>query len=711
METQLLSDVCDVTLIETIEEADLLCAKALQSRECAVDTETNGLIWARGHKAFMATFCPDTKSVFACYDPTLTAYICAYFTASQIYFVFHNAIFDLHMLRAWTHWRPEEGYKSLHVHDTMHAMRIQHPGRSAKLKDCSQTYVQNIDVTAPQAAVYAWIAANTTVDEIAGKRVVTKPTYDMVPRDIMTPYALQDVYLTLRLHHALTRERIGHVRQGKHAEMFPTLDYVYQRETLLTKIVADMEYAGLNVDMDRLYALLDQCAVEIASLEEKWKALTSDDIYPDGVNIGSPKQLAEFFYGKLGEVVKHITDSGAPSTGELALRDMTCREAVDIIYPLKKWTQCQNRLTEILSYVATDGKVHTSIKSEAAKTGRFSSSGPALQNHSRPIPGREYTQTRSVFSPEAGREWLFVDYSQIELRLAAYFMRSAPWIDAFENDIDLHTLTAARMYGADVAYFTHVLSKDFDGDAAEKKAVKLKRSPAKTTNFRILYGGGARGLAEAFRFGAGGADPLTPDEARAALGAFLERKPLPESEAYDGITRDAWLRDYWRMVDADKTDAKLFECLAKELLETYHAENPFVKNFTKTASKIGKARGYVTTAFGLNIPVDPERAYAVPNFIIQGSAAGLMKETIIRVEAALQEWCQENNLRMWHDVQINMTIHDELILSVPIGTSLAIAKKLKPVMENWPQFNVPIKVEFALVPHGGNWANKKDLHV
>jgi DNA polymerase I-like protein with 3'-5' exonuclease and polymerase domains len=303
--------------------------------------------------------------------------------------------------------------------------------------------------------------------------------------------------------------------------------------------------------------------------------------------------------------------------------------------------------------------------------------------------------TRDVFRPPAGYEFLFMDFSQIELRLAAEYLKDEDMKLSFVNGVDFHSLTAARTYGVDI-----------------KDVTKDQRALSKILNFSILYGAGLRRITFALRYGAAGSKPLTLDEARAALKQFKWEDPnmvftlTVNDERPDGppIRTD----EPKRTVD-DLNDEELYVELARALLEAYHRENPLVKQFTHSASRRAEREGYVMTAFGLMIPVPKERSHIAANAIIQGSAAGLMKATLTRGEDICYDYCEQNNLEMWKDVKMITTIHDEFGILLPVGHSLALARMLYPRMIDWPQFSVKLDVEFAVVQEGSSWAYKKDL--
>jgi DNA polymerase-1 len=249
-------------------------------------------------------------------------------------------------------------------------------------------------------------------------------------------------------------------------------------------------------------------------------------------------------------------------------------------------------------------------------------------------------------------------------------MHDPAMLDAFRNGVDFHKLTAARTYGITL-----------------EEVTKAQRALSKILNFSILYGAGMRRITESLRYGAAGTDPLTVDEAEAALKLFQgDEYARPEE------------------------DGALYEMLAAELLGAYHRENPLVRVFMNRASASSQEHGHILTAFGNTVNIPKDKGHIAANAIIQGSAAGMMKETLIRTASLLEEsFCPKHGWTMWDEVRIVTTIHDELCVELPSGYAEECARLMEPVMRRWPQFEVPIEVEFALVENGSSWAYKKDM--
>lgn len=660
----------DVAHIASHRDLDALRETVEQTGECAVDTETDGLHWAIGNKAFMATFCAEPSTSWACYDPELVAEFLGWLDENKHTMVYHNAKFDLHMLRVWTGWQPPDGYLSLNIDDTMHGFRIQFPLLGAALKSASGKYVDpTVDIDGPQRLIHTWMAERR---QASRQRIDSKWIYDEinftdVPQALMDPYATQDAWLTLQCHYGLRKDR-----EGREA-----IAALYAREIRLVKLLVHCELHGWPVDHDKLMEQLDVAQV---NLKEALSDLAI--LAPEITNPGSTKQLAKYIYGTLKEPVKHLSPSGkSPATDESALADMEDREAAGVILRTRKWKRYKDKCTELGLYYAGDGAVHSELAPERAKTGRFGSKAPALQNCSVYKPDKPYTHVRTLFAPKPGTEWLLIDYSQIEMRIFAHYCQDEHLLAAIRDGTDLHSMTASRMYGIEVP------AGDFCNDEQKKM-----RSFGKVLNFTIIYGGGRRKITNALLYGSAQNDPVELEEARRALLVFVP-------------------------YISDRLLFSPFEPLAGELLKVYRREFPAIDTFVKEVQETVKSRyirkggGYVVNAFGREIPVGYEAAYRGVNYIVQGSAADLIKSAMVNGWDATLEYCEMNRLTPWKDVSLFMTIHDEILFEVPIGHAQQLAAHLNLPLTTWPQFSVPIVADYAMVATDKSWALKKGFRL
>ena len=304
-----------------------------------------------------------------------------------------------------------------------------------------------------------------------------------VPLDKATQYAAEDADVTWRLHRHL-KPRLP-VEGGTK---------VYERvDRPLIPVVAGMEREGIKVDRTRLARLSEEFATETAKLEKQIHEIAGEEF-----SVGSPKQLGEILFDKMGYKGGRKGKGGQYSTDQAVLEKLDAAGA-EIASKVLEWRQLsklRSTYTEALQAAINPatGRVHTSYSLVGAQTGRLSSTDPNLQNI--PIRTPIGRQIREAFVPEAGNVILAADYSQIELRLAAHMADVDALKDAFEKGEDIHNRTAQEMYG-DVTRDT--------------------RAQAKTINFAILYG--------ISRWGLAGRLGVEADEAQAMIDRYFERFP------------------------------------------------------------------------------------------------------------------------------------------------------------------------------------------
>ncbi len=314
----------------------------------------------------------------------------------------------------------------------------------------------------------------------AGKKAIP---FGEVPLDKASEYAAEDAEVTWRLWRSL-KPRLAAEQATR----------IYERvDRPLIRVVAAMERHGIKVDRSQLARLSDEFSVEIARIEgEVWTACGQE------FTIGSPKQLGEILFDKLGYQGGRKGKSGQYSTDQAMLEKLAAQGApvANKVLEWRQLTKLKNTYTDALQ-AAIDpdtGRVHTSYSLVGAQTGRLSSTDPNLQNI--PIRTAIGRQIRRAFVPEPGNVLLAADYSQIELRLAAHMADVGPLKEAFAAGEDIHARTATEMFGS------------VDRDT---------RAQAKTINFAILYG--------ISRWGLAGRLSVEADEAQAMIDRYFERFP------------------------------------------------------------------------------------------------------------------------------------------------------------------------------------------
>ncbi len=323
-----------------------------------------------------------------------------------------------------------------------------------------------------------------------GKKAIP---FGEVPLDRATEYAAEDAEVTWRLHRLL-KPRLSDEGGTR----------VYERvDRPLVPVVAQMERHGIKVDREALAGLSATFATEIGKLEGEIHELAGQ-----AFTIGSPKQLGEILFDKLGYKGGKKGKTGQYSTDQSVLERLD-GEGAPVASKVLEWRQLsklRSTYTEALQGAInpTTGRVHTSYSLVGAQTGRLSSTEPNLQNI--PIRTEIGRQIRHAFVADAGNVILAADYSQIELRLAAHMADVPELKEAFAAGEDIHARTAQEMFGE--------VNRD-------------TRGRAKTVNFAILYG--------ISRWGLAGRLGMTSDEAQAVIDLYFQRFPGIQRYIHDTL--------------------------------------------------------------------------------------------------------------------------------------------------------------------------------
>jgi DNA polymerase-1 len=323
-------------------------------------------------------------------------------------------------------------------------------------------------------------------EDIAGKGA-KQLTFNQIKLEEAGPYAAEDADITLRLHRTLW-PRLA--EQTGPATVFSDI------EMPLVPVLSRIERQGALISRELLAAQSAELGVRLAELQGRAYELAGQEF-----NLGSPKQLGEILFDKLGLPVIKKTPKGAPSTAEEVLAEL----ALD--YPLPELLLEHRSLSKLKS-TYTDklpeminrrtGRVHTSYHQAVAATGRLSSSDPNLQNI--PIRTQEGRRIRQAFIAPQGYRIVAADYSQIELRIMAHLSADPGLLKAFRDGQDVHRATAAEVFEVDLA--------EVSGD---------QRRKAKAINFGLIYGMSAFGLARQLRLGR--------NEAQQYIERYFERYP------------------------------------------------------------------------------------------------------------------------------------------------------------------------------------------
>ncbi|MEY8880452.1 DNA polymerase I [Donghicola sp. XS_ASV15] len=317
----------------------------------------------------------------------------------------------------------------------------------------------------------------------SGKSMIT---FDKVEVDKATRYAAEDADITLRLWHKF--------RPELHREK---VTRVYERlERPLVPVLAQMEREGVLVDRDTLSRMSNAFAQKMAQLEEEIHELAGEKF-----NVGSPKQLGEIMFDKLGYQGGKKGKTGAYATGADILEDLsTEHELPGRVLDWRQLSKLKSTYTDALQdHINADtGRVHTSYMQTGAATGRLSSTDPNLQNI--PIRSEEGRRIREAFIAPEGKVLVALDYSQIELRILAHVAGIDSLKEAFREGQDIHAATASEMFGVPLDEMTPEV-----------------RRQAKAINFGVIYGISGYGLARNLRIPRG--------EAQGFIDRYFERFP------------------------------------------------------------------------------------------------------------------------------------------------------------------------------------------
>ncbi|KGF68535.1 DNA polymerase I [Hoeflea sp. BAL378] len=395
--------------------------------------------------------------------------------------------------------------------------------------------------------------------EVAGSGKSSVP-FAEVAIDKATAYAGEDAEVTLRLWHVL-KPRLAADGMAR----------VYERlERPLAPVLMRMERRGIRVDRQILSRLSGELAQGAAALEAEIQQLAGENF-----NVGSPKQLGDILFGKMGLPGGSKTKSGQWSTSAQVLEDLAAagHELPRKIVDWRQLTKLKSTYTDALpGYIHPETqRVHTSFAMAATTTGRLSSSDPNIQNI--PVRTAEGRKIRTAFIAEPGNVLISADYSQIELRVLAHVAHIPQLTQAFADGVDIHAMTASEMFGVPV-----------EGMPSEV------RRRAKAINFGIIYGISAFGLANQLG--------IERSEAGDYIRKYFERFP--------GI------KDF---MEATKAEAREHGYVTTIFGRRAHypeirSSNPQVRAFNERAA--------------INAP-------------IQGSAADIIRRAMVRMEPALEK--------------------------------------------------------------------------
>lgn len=385
-------------------------------------------------------------------------------------------------------------------------------------------------------------------------------TFDRVPLEKACDYAAEDADVTARFHHILKPRLAIDSMAGVYEDI--------ERPMVIT--IAEMEMAGIKVDPHILKSMSNDFGKKLVELEADIHKLAGTQF-----NVGSPKQIGEVLFDQMGLTGGSKTKTGQWSTDVSVLEDLS-RQGHEIVAKILEWrglSKLKSTYTDALQEQINPhtGRVHTSFSMAGTSTGRLASSDPNLQNI--PIRTEEGRKIREAFIAEEGCVLLSVDYSQVELRLAAEMANVKALKQAFRDGVDIHALTASQVFGVPL----------------DQVSSDLRRQ-AKAVNFGIIYGISGWGLAQQLN-----CDPKDAND-------FIRRYLATFSE----------IKDY---MERTKEEARTFG-----YVRTLLGRKCFIPNIN--AANAGWRAGAERQA--INAP-------------LQGTAADIMKKAMAKIPGALSK--------------------------------------------------------------------------
>ncbi len=444
-----------------------------------------------------------------------------------------NAKFDYHVLK--NHSMPLKNI----IFDTMLASYIKDSSRKHGLKQQASDYLDYMMVE------YEQLLKNSS----------PSLTIETVPIEDAASYACDDAFATL----LLTKYWAKNLDEKE-------LDLLYDIEVPLTVVLAEMEENGAHIDINCLSLIDNEINEKLNIIEDKIYAQAGEKF-----NINSPKQVGDILFGKLNLKAKGMKSKNGFSTSAKVLENLAEEHQIakDILEQ-RHLAKLKSTYVETLPELRSpkDNRIHTSFNQTITTTGRLSSSNPNLQN----IPTRTElgNRIRGAFTAENEDNVIIsADYSQIELRLLAHISRDDNLIEAFCDDEDVHSATAAKVFGVTV-----------------EEVTKEMRSKAKAVNFGIVYGQSRYGLASSLG--------ISPFEAQEFIDKYF--KTYPDVKTYmDETIKFAYTHGY---------------------VETLYGRKRYLSS------------GLLST----NAKIQEAAQRAAINAPIQGTAADVMKLAMVRVQ-------------------------------------------------------------------------------
>ena len=557
-------------LIEDADAVKVLCRKLCDQAEVCFDTETTSINAVAAELVGIAFSFTKGKAYYLNL-PTekskkieILQHLVPFFESETVVKIGQNIKYDVEVLMNYNIIVKGE------LFDTMLAHYLIQPDMRHNMDVLAETYLSY----KPQ-----------TIEELIGKKGKKQGSMRDVDPAKVAEYAGEDADITLQLKEFFAPK----LKEDKVWELYRNI------ETPLINVLADMEHKGVKVNEAGLKTYSDELHKELLELNVSIKELAGVDFL-----ISSPKQLGEVLFEKLKLVEKpKKTKTGQYATGEDILVSLKGKhEIIDKILDFREIGKLKSTYVDALPELlnAITGKVHSAFKQDVAATGRLSSTNPNLQNI--PIRSERGKKIRAMFIPSDEEHVLLAaDYSQIELRIIASVSKDKSMIDAFNAGVDIHTATAAKVFGIEI-----------------NEVTREQRSHAKTVNFGIVYGVSAFGLSNQ--------TSLSRKESKELIDSYFE--------SYPGI------KSY--------IDSQVEFAREHGYVETLMGRKRYLKDINSANAVV---RGH-SERNAMNAP-------------IQGSAADIIKLAMINVHKAMNEKGFKSNMILQvHDELVFDARLDEL---------------------------------------------------
>jgi len=598
------------TLIDSEEKMKKFVSELAEQKIFAIDTETNGLdpfqadligisfSWEEG-KGYYLPIGRNFQFPISNFQ-LLFKKLRDILVDKDIKKVGHNIKFDMETLAG-------VGMELKGVEfDTMVASYLLNPGSRQ----------HNLDAAAFTELGYEM----TPIESLIGKGK-DQITMDGVEINRVADYAIEDADYTWRLYKRLDKQLIKN-------NLRELMDKI---ETPLITVLAGMEENGMLVDTKFLNKMSQEVGKRVGELEKQIYKMAGREF-----NVRSPLQLKEVLFDEMGisKLGLAKTKTGTSTAAAELDKLQGVHPIIDLILEYRELSKLKSTYTDSLPELINPktGRIHTSFNQTVTATGRLSSSEPNLQNI--PIRTELGKKIRQAFIAPRGKKIVAVDYSQIELRVAASMSGDRKMLAAFKNGEDIHRRTAAEVFGV----------------KPEEVTPEMRRK-AKEVNFGVLYGLGARGLAQRTK--------TSYEEAMLFIEKYFE--------IY------ATLKEY-----------------LEETIEQAH-ESEYV------ATLFGRKR-YLPEINAEHQQIRAAAERMAVNQPLQGTAADLMKLAMIKVAEAIKTEAAMKEVKMI------LQVHDELVFEAPEKSADLAGKRIKEIMENVYKFKCPIVAEMSV---GENWGECK----